>query len=45
LVEKTRLESYSELPQAAGWVKAETQVAANEPQMARDYAERTRGGD
>lgn len=44
LVEKTRREQFSDLPQAEGWVEAEKRVAAENAQMARDYALRTRGG-
>jgi hypothetical protein len=44
-VEAKRLELYADEPQAEGWVKAEKLVAQAEPQMARDYAIRSRGGE
>jgi hypothetical protein len=43
-VEKTRIERFSELPEAEGWVEAEKRFAAENPEMARDFANRTRGG-
>lgn len=44
-VEATRREYFAELPLEKGWVEAEKMLAKSNRDMARDYAERTRGGD
>jgi len=43
-VEKTRQEHFSEMPVAEGWVEAEKLVERENKELARDYANRTRGG-
>jgi hypothetical protein len=44
-VEEVRVERFSDRPYAEGWVEAEQAAARENRDLARDYAERTRGGD
>ena len=43
-VEKARLEHFAEKPKAEGWVLALDMIAAENPDMARQYATDNRGG-